>query len=312
MKILKIFFIGILLFQIGCQVDPQEDIADSDWNKDRNVLQIKFNNQIGDAKIVRIDDASGSIDITVNQSGNLDMSNIKVETMILSYGASSSVAAGQGMDFNNASNTNVLTVTSQTGQVRKYTVKVNPFKESILGIYDIDDLVLYGGTGPEYGGSAVLPLASKPWIWPASDGPTAELDNTLEFTLEGITQDGNTYGAVINNSGADGKYANFLYIGSPQTDVNKFYRKIPKGTAKWARNYTANTITFTFADGSTAVGTLKSAGAVDLGNGKSKTIVNQSLEFVLNGVDDYVNIYSDYDKFVKNPRRFWIDVTKKP
>lgn len=312
MKILKIFFVAILLFQTGCQVDPQKDIEDGEWSKDRNVIQIKFSDQIGDAKITRIDDEAGTIDVTINQSGNTDLSNIKIESLILSYGANSSVSVGQGMNFSNASNTSLLAVTSQTGQVRNYTVKVKPFTESILGTYDIDDLVIYGGTGPEYGGAAVLAMISKPWIWPASGGPSAELDNTLEFTLEGITAEGNTYGKIVNDSGPDGIFANFSFIGSPQTDVNKFYRKIPKGTGKWARNYTNSTITFTFSDGSTGVGTFKSAGVVDLGNGKIKTIANQSFEFVLNGVDDWTNIYSDYDKFVKNPRRFWIDVTKKP
>jgi hypothetical protein len=310
-KILYVLLAVITLTQSGCQNDPLEDIEEGNWNNERNVLDIKFENQVGAAVVTRVDDATGTINLAINVDAVPDLSHIVVDELVLSYEAKSSVNEGEALNFENAQKSATITVTSPTGKTRNYTVVASSFRESLIGTYDIDNLVVYGGTGPEYGGGAVLALTDKPWNWSTVDGPDKELDNQLVFEMTGITEDGNTYGTVTNKSGADNIYANFIYIGNPQTDVNNFYRQIPKGEGTWLRNYTTGTITFTFADGTTKVGTFESAGTEDLGNGNKKTIANNAFAFNLNGTDDWGSIYSDYDKFVKKPRRFWIDVTKK-
>lgn len=303
-----ILIIGIS-FQ-ACQDDPWEDIENGQWNNERSILSITFQNQVGQAEIDRIDEENGLIELSINADAVDDLSAISLQELVLSYGAQSNINEGESLNFENDGNTANLVVTSQNGKTREYTIKVNYFTETLLGKYSIDNLILFGGTGPEYGGGGVLDLTSKPWIWPEDGGPEAELDNYLEFELGGITEEGNTYGTVINYAGEDGLYADFQFIGDPVTDVTNFYRKIPTGTSEWERNYNTGTITFTFSDGHTTTGTFESAGTEDLGNGLSKTIENMAFAFDLNGTDDWDNIYSDYDKFVKNPRRYWIDVTK--
>lgn len=310
-KILYVLFAVITLTQSGCQNDPLEDIEEGNWNNERNVLEIKFENQVGKAKITRVDDQTGTINLAINVGAVPNLSHIVIKEMVLSYGAKSSVNEGEALNFENTQKSATLTVTSPTGKSRNYTVVASSFRESLIGTYDIDNLIVYGGTGPEYGGGAVLAMTDKPWIWSATEGPDKELDNQLVFEMTGITDDGNTYGKVTNTAGGDGKYADFIYIGSPQTDVKNFYRQIPTGEGKWSRNYATGTITFTFANGTTRVGTFESAGIENLGNGKTKTIANNAFAFNLNGTDDWAKIYTDYDKFVKRPRRFWIDVTKK-
>jgi hypothetical protein len=170
---------------------------------------------------------------------------------------------------------------------------------------------VYGGTGPEWGGGAVMNLTDKD-VWPATGGPEAEFDNTLVFEFTGVTPEGHTYGTVTNSAGDDGMYADYQFVANPATDVNHFYRKIPTGTTTWLRNYTAKTITFTFPNGTTAVGTVDGPQTIDLGDGHSKVVEEAAFDFILNGTDDWVNIYTDYDKLVKRPRRFWLDVTKLP
>jgi len=310
-KILSVLIAVAALTQTGCQNDPLEDIKEGNWNNERNVLEIKFENQVGNAEVVRIDEKTGTINLAINVDAVPNLTNIVIQDLVLSYGAKSSVKEGEALNFENPQNSATLTVTSPTGKSRNYTVVASSFSESLIGTYDIDNLVVYGGTGPEYGGGAVLALTDKPWIWSATEGPDRELDNQLVFAMTGITDDGNTYGTVTNTPGADGKYANFIYVGTPQTDVKNFYRQIPTGEGKWLRNYATGTITFTFADGSTKIGTFEGAGTENLGNSKTKTITNNAFAFNLNGTDDWANIYTDYDKFVKKPRRFWIDVTKK-
>lgn len=310
-KILYILSVIVALIQSSCQNDPLEEIVAGNWNNERNVLEIKFENQVGKALVTRVDDEKGTITVAINADVMPNLSRVVVQDLVLSYQAKSTVSEGEALNFENAQKSSTITVTSPTGKSRVYTVIASSFTESLVGTYDIDNLILYGGTGPEYGGGALLALIDKPWVWSSTDGPDKELDNQLVFTMAGINEDGNTYGTVLNTSGADNKYADFIYIGNPQTDVNMFYRQIPTGQGNWLRNYKTGTITFTFADGTTKIGTFESAGIEDLGYGKTKTISNNAFKFVLPGTDDWVNIYSDYDKFVKKPRLFWIDVTKK-
>ena len=81
--------------------------------------------------------------------------------------------------------------------------------------------------------------------------------------------------------------------------MKKFYRQIPEGESTWVRDYAANTITFTDKEGRKTTGSLVAAGTEDTGNGLSMTIERNAFAFNLSGTDDWTNIYSDYDKFVK-------------
>lgn len=312
MRYLIFSLVLLLAFaQYSCKKDPMSDLNSGDWSNERSIENIKFQNQVGQPSIARLDASTGEVDVSINVDAVPDLSNIVVEELVLAYGATASVEEGDALNFENESNTATITVTSQTGKTRDYTVHASSFTEDLLGTYDISALSLFGGTGPSYGGAAVLDLTSKPWVWPETGGPAAELDNTITFELGGITEEGNTYGTITNSAGDDGMYADFVFMQDPQTDVNHFYRKIPEGEGEWLRNYNTGNITITFPDGSTTTATFKQSGTEDLGNGISKTIENLALEFQLNGTDDWDNIYSDYDKFVKRPRIYWIEINRQ-
>lgn len=292
----------ILLVFTSCRKDPFEDVVSNERAIETFTLD---QGQIGPAIVDR---ASGKVTVNVISGTNL----AQVKPLIqASYKAQVNPASGQAVDFAANNNQFTYTVKAESGKSRDWTVELKPFTETLLGTYKITQLVVYGGTGPEFGGGAVLKMTDKPWVWPATGGPAAELDNTLTFAYTGVTAEGNTYGTFTNQAGADGLYANFLFTGSPQTDVNHFYRKIPKGQGTWQRNYANNTVTFTFADNTSTTANLVGAGTEALGNGISKTTANTALAFNLNGTDDWGKIYTDYDKFVKKPRRFWIDLQKQ-
>ncbi|MCX6307567.1 MAG: hypothetical protein NTY32_01625 [Bacteroidia bacterium] len=301
----------------SCVKDPLEDVTKGGWNHERTVISIMFENQVGKAIIENTDATTGVITLAINVSEIPDLSNVKLSKLETSYQAISSIAIGQSMNFQNDTKTGIITITSTTGQKRDYTIYVTEFNETILGVWDIKALTVYGGTGPEYGGSAVLQLMDKPWIWSSVYSPATECDNTLTFTLDSISEVGNTYGKVVNNPGVDGKYADFIFIGdNPENpgitvDVTGLYRQIPKGTGYWMRDYAKLTVLFTASIGKITTGTFVAAGTENLGNGKTMTITNNAFAFNLNGTDDWGNIYKDYDKFVKKPRRYWISVTKQ-
>ena len=307
---------------LSCTKDLQDDLKEGGWNHERTILDIKFQNQMGLPVIETIDAHTGDIKVTINVEVIPDMSQVKLEKLQLSYQATASVKAGETLNFDNEEKTAILTVTSATGKQREYTIQASPFVETLAGTYDVKSYVLYGGTGPEYNGGGVYELQDKSWVW-GGNAPGTEHDNVLSFTVTGNTDEGNTYGTCFNDPGEDMKYADFLFLakynkeGEMDIDLNHFYRQIPVGESTWLRDYTTNTITFTDKEGRETVGTLCDSGTELLAKKQNGvdyyqyTIENQAFAFNLTGVNDWTNIYSDYDKIVKNPRRLWINVVKR-
>jgi hypothetical protein len=298
--------VTILSVFSACVKDPYEDVI----SNERSIEAVTLGGGLTQVGPAIVDRQAGKVSVQVLVDDNTDLSSV---TPILqaSYRASTIPASGEAINFASNGNQYTYTVVAESGKTREWTIELVPFTESLPGTYAITGQVIYGGTGPEYGGGAVMNLTDKPWVWPETGGPAAELDNTLVFEFTGVTPEGHTYGTVTNNAGADGLYADYQFIMDPATNVNHFYRKIPKGEGTWQRDYTAQTITFTFPDGTTTTGSFADAQTIGLGNGLSKTIADQAFDFTLNGTDDWGNIYSDYDKFVKRPRRFWIEVTRQ-
>lgn len=314
-KILAISFTAVGMQ--SCVKDLQSEINDGKWNHERQILDIKIENQIGVAEIDVEDAITGTIELSINANAVSDYSNIKITNLSLSYQATSSVSAGDALNFDNQDRVATISVYSTTGECRNYTIYLSEFTETLEGTWDIQSLMIYGGTGPEYGGGAVMSFTDKPWCWDENNGPAREDDNILKFTMTGVSDEGNTNGICINNAGPDGKYADFTYVGNnPENpgqtvDLSHFYRQIPTGESTWYRNYSDNTITFIDKNGHETVGRMENAGTEDLGNGKSFTITDNALTFTLSGTDDWTNIYTDYDKFVKKPRKFWISIKKQ-
>ena len=300
-----LLLISVLVFS-GCTKDPFDGVQ----SHERAIEAITLGGDLVQVGPAAIDRAAAKASVKVLVQPGTDLSKV-VAQIQTSYKAAVTPGGDQPLDYAAGNNQYKYTVTSEAGDTREWTVEIIPFTETLLGTYSVEALSLYGGTGPEYGGGAVMKLTDKPWVWPDTDGPEKELDNTLTFEYTGITPDGKTTGTVDNNAGADGTYANFLFH-DPLTDVNGFYRTIPKGKSTWERDYSNNTVTFISPEGKRTTAIFKGPATIDLGNNLSKTITDNAFEFTLSGVDDWTNIYSDYDKFVKNPRRYWVEVKKQP
>lgn len=313
-SITYIALLAAALLTQSCVKDLQDDINDGGWNHERVITKIEFENQIGVATIENTDATTGEIELSINVGAQPSMSNVKLNVLETSYQAKSSVKVGESVDLSSGSAK--LDIVAATGEVRTYTITAHEFEEKLEGTWSIDALTIYGGTGPEYGGGAVMQLADKPWCWSESTGPAVECDNKLTFTMTGVSATGNTMGTCVNDAGADNKYADFVFLasqnreGDTDIDLKKFYRQIPEGESTWERDYGAGTITFTDRNGRKTVGAFVDSGDIDVGYGKSFSVANNAFQFDLQGTDDWTNIYSDYDKFVKKPRIFWVSVTK--
>lgn len=311
----------ILMLMACCVAIILSSCADDYYLKDittneRSILGVSLGGGLVQVGPAVINKDSNTVSVRVLLQDGVDLSKVKL-SIAPSYKAQITPSVDQDVDFIHNNYKTTYTVTAESGKTKDWTIKLIPFTEVILGTYKIQNLVVFGGTGQEYGGSAVLSLTDKPWDWPATGGPSAELDNTLTLEFSGVTADGKTYGTITNDKGGDGLYADYQYIGQPMSaDVNHFYRTMPKGVGTWQHDYTANTISFLF-DGKIYTCVYKGASTVDLGVNDhnvpiTKTITDNSFEFTpTDAVDDWTNIYSDYDKFAKKVKKFWIDVKKQ-
>lgn len=309
---------GALVLLSACTKKPWASVEEGSWNNDRRILDIKFAGQAGLAKVKDIDASTGLVTVSLATNLVADMSRVAVETLELSYKATSSIQRGGTLDFTDTAP--VIEVTSATGIKRTYTIEMKEFTETIIGKYAFQTIRIWGGTGPEWGGGALMDPSTKSWCWYSDEGygPEAEYDDYLEFTMDEIMADGNTTGKCIHYGGANGKHWNCLFKaaqnkeGDTDIDLHNFYRQIPVGESTWVRDYVNNTISFTDANGKVTTGEIYPAGEYQIYKDDTRdvkaAVPNMAFVFKLTGVDDWTNIYNDYDKFVKRPRLYMIAV----
>ena len=220
-----------------------------------------------------------------------------------------------------------VTVNHQDGVMTKSTDKSVTIKRNYLTkmaafttepqppTYRISHMWLWGGTGPQYGGSKVIDLLTKPNYFNNDDnrGITALEDNYYQIGPDGT---------FTNYAGEDGRNWWFVYSGSvnPEThkdlDLRKFYDVLPLSTGKFAIDGT--TVTLTRADGSTTTATWVGPGTYEMPNTnpvKSVTIETQALMFEIKGgkeVWDQSIMYTDYHIIAGNPHALFIELEQLP
>ena len=181
--------------------------------------------------------------------------------------------------------------------------------------FRISHLWLWGGTGPQYGGTKVIDLLAKPDYFNKDDGRgvTALADNYYVLQPDGT---------FVNYAGEDGRNWWFVYSGSvnPQNgkdlDLRKFYDVLPLSEGHFAQDGT--TVTFTKADGSTTQATLVGPGTYDMPDTnpvKSVTIESQALMFTITGgVESWDSniMYTDYHAIAGNPKALFIEMEVLP
>lgn len=313
-------------------MDPFTPAVGSDEN---DIVSISFVGQLGD---VTMSVAKAEVTFLYNTYyggiGSIEVASIKVSDK-----ASASVAAGGKLNFNNATKTASITVTSESGLLATWLLTVTDISEPAEGKWNIKNMWLWGGP-PKWGGSAVFQFKNqKTWNWDGDTGPKAEFDNVLEIVLEGIDLDGNNYGTFTNDAGDDGLYADFLYGGS-KTDLNNVYRRIPAGCGTWMRNADGafvfiseddeefvcdfgnkddfNSFIFYEEDGADKKPMLEDDGT-DLTYDVESLMRNYVFMFDVQGLGtsgalDWDNIpdpdWGDTDKFSRYPLFFWVEVEK--
>ena len=167
-KTILFITLGALALLSACTKDPWSQVEEGSWNNDRKILTIKFKGQAGTAVVKDKDETTGTVTVQLATDLVSDMSKVTVETLELSYKATSSVERGQTLDFTGAAPT--ITVTSETSKTREYTVNMTEFTETIIGNYAITGSTVWAGTGPEWGGGALFDPVAKSKCWYMDEG----------------------------------------------------------------------------------------------------------------------------------------------
>lgn len=319
---------GAAIFTACQKEDTPDTPSGGEKSKERSILSIAFEGQIGEAVIENTDATSGTVSVEIATDLVADLTKVKITALTFSYGATSSVAQGETMDLTKAAS---IVITAESGDTKTYSINVKTFSESFAGCYTIKTSNFVGGLyypdGFGWGTLEFMTPETKSWCWDTEGyGPEANYDDFFEIVCTKINADGTTEGTCKLYGGADGKHWNCIFAGKQNKenvgqplDLRKYYRVIPLGESTWKRNYEENTITFTAADGTVTVCQL-STEDIHLGeksDGTSLDVIADKyiLAFSLKekGVDydtatDY--IYTDYQKFVISPWYFFFIVDK--
>lgn len=239
-KLNNIYFIVLALFFVACTENPLEDVEGTDWQKERNVVSILVEGQIGTAIIERnFDDAKIKIYAKTENIANL--SKVEIKNIELSYGATSANEKGTTLDL--SSGTATIAVTAGAGETLNWEVTLLPFKSDLEGTWYIGDVRMYCDM-----------FTNESWGWEKNESMFSylaelnpELDNEIIFTVEGADTKGNPFGNYEHKAGNDGAFGSYT-DASKGWNLNTRFRKIPTGKGTWLRDFERNKVIITDAN----------------------------------------------------------------
>lgn len=277
--------VGTLLL-FGCQKDPMEDIEAGDWNKERNIISLAVENQLGPSFVTR-DESSQKVKVYVDVDG-LDFSAVEMKSLVLSYEATSSVKVGDLVNFNNPDTTAQITVTAATGGTLTWDVLLVPYDGFYLDNWNIKEQRIFVNQewGSKFDKSMTDVVATA----------ALENDNLIEWKFGGVTAAGKPYGTIVNNAGADGLYGNYQI--DPTVDLNLRVRHLlPAGESRWEVDMATNTVSFVH-------GTTTTSALV------TKTAFGIRLDFVLPYKNPYQPKwdYGNWDNYMCWSYKYYIDL----
>lgn len=231
MRIYKFILLMVIPLMFSCQKDPMEDVNSGKWNKERNILSITLENQIGPATIVR-NEGSQSVTAYVDSEG-LNFESVGIESLVLSYEASSNVAEKGSLNFNNEDYRSQLTVTSKGGESIVWDLYILPYEWFFLDLWNISEQRIY--VDQEWGSKFDRDMLE------VSPNFYAEMDNKIEWTLEGF-RNGKPYGTINNQAGEDDAYGSYKISDDVDLDL-RLRHLLPIGESTWEMDLATNEVT---------------------------------------------------------------------
>jgi hypothetical protein len=216
----------------GCKQDPFEGIK----SHERAITAVTLDKgQIGVADITRTAGDTSKVTVYVVKGTSLTQVTPRIET---SYKATVSPGSGSLTDFSKTNGKAIYTVTSESGESRIWLVQIKDYQSDLDGVWRVNQLKFQYFIGE-----------GQPWGWNGTKNLTdnmpdasKEMDNTIQFTVTGVTATGNLTGTFVHNAGTDGQYGDFKQANG--TDFNYKFRKLPRTSGTFLRDFTDNSLTF--------------------------------------------------------------------
>lgn len=218
----------------ACKNDKEDYYIGDIKSNERAILGMTVKNSVG-APAVTLNSDTSLVKVTVFGQSS-DLKTIAPE-FTLSYGATISPASGTPTDFTaNPDHAVTYTVTSQSGQQRKWTVVVDLFNNPYEGSWAINSFTFDWDDGNGWGNSGEAAVASK---FPAT---ASGLDDIIAFgPLTGVNSAGAVYGSYERTAGTDGLFASYVNTSTGTDWTNKF-GQLPAGKGNYYIN-SDNTVT---------------------------------------------------------------------
>jgi len=215
----------------SCKQDPFDGIK----SHERAITGFTLDKgQIGVAEIARTTADTSKVTVYVVKGTDLSKVTPTIET---SYKATVSPGSGSLTNFASGRNRAVYMVTSESGETRPWVVQVKDYQSDLDGTWKVSSLMFqyFIGEGQSWGWNGTKSAASN------MPDAAKELDNTITFAVTGVTSTGNLTGTFTHNAGTDAQYGNFL---NQSSDFNYKFRRLPKSSGTFLRDFTDNTLTF--------------------------------------------------------------------
>lgn len=240
----RLIFILLLLAAAACSKTIDSPLAYNDMS----LLEIQIKGQMGTAVIER--GRSGArATLFVMESDGFDYSRVEVTGLVVSYGASASVAPGGTLNFSNPERRAKLTVTSGSGKQMDWWIYLKPYDAFYVGTWRIIDVKLccnqrLAACGD---GACETQLSGAEF----GDFGKAEYDDRIIITMNEGVKNNKLTGEITHTAGADGEYGHFWGVFSPYSkeaplDMDPRLRYLlPSGTNPWELDLTTGQMTIT-------------------------------------------------------------------
>ncbi len=158
-----------------------------------------------------------------------DFSNILINSLEISYGATATVKIGDKLNFNNTEKAATVTITPANGEPLIWKIKASLYVNPYKGTWGIQNFRMKWDDWNGWGLSGEAEVALK--MANAAPG----IDDIITFGgIDGVDAAGAYYGVYERTSGANGKFG--TYISSKGTDYSDKFGQLPNGKGKYFIN----------------------------------------------------------------------------
>lgn len=296
-SLLKYILLALVTLTVACTDDPFKELNDSDdWKKERSIISLLVDGQIGTAVITRNGD-DAKIKVYAKFENIEDLSKVEIMDMELGYGATSTSTIGSTLDF--TTDTSTITVVSGAGESLDWVVTMGAFVSDVEGTWYIGSIEAFFDefSWESWGKTGIISITDN---LPES---LPELDNVFTFVVTSSDEEGNPIGTYTHDAGANGEYGVFTDV-EKGWNMEERFRNVPTTNGTWKRDFKLSKLILTddnFQDYEFDLEVNAETGEIT---------IKSPLEY-LSSEFDWVNTDWTYEKLAHLSNPMWYALTKE-